>query len=694
MLRMSCRLGLILLAAVPLAAQQAVPSIAQLDGAPFAGGLVTSPTTASVAWVVNARGVRNVYVAEGPTWQGRSATSFTEDDGQDITSLVYSADGRSVYFVRGGGPNRAGELPNPANNPSGAEQAIWVARLGGTSAERVAEGSELAPARDGLAFVRRGQIYWLPTGGAKAEPTMLFASRGSQQQLRWSPDGTRLAFRSNRGTHGFVGVFDVAAKRITWMTPSTDDDSEPAWSRDGTRVAFLRIPYEKRRMMFVPIRSAQPWSILVGDARTGAAKVVWTASGGRGSAYREIVGAQQLQWGAADHIVFPWERDGWTHLYTVPASGGAAKLLTPGDGEVEFVAPTADGRRIVYNTNQGDIDRRHVRSVPVDGSAAPEQVTRGDGVEWNPVTASDGTVLVVRSSAREPAQAARIAGEAMTALAPQIMPADFPMAQLVVPRAVTIRAADGVLTHAQLFLPPNLKPGERRPAVIFLHGGSRRQMLLGWNYGSYYHHAYAMHQAMALRGAIVLQLNFRSGIGYGMEFREALRYGASGGSEYQDLAAAGRWLAARADVRRDRIGLWGGSYGGYLTAMGLTHDPQLFAAGVDIHGVHDWNVGIQTFLPAYNTLEDPAATALAFASSPLSRVSAWRAPVLVIHGDDDRNVRFIETQTLVSALRTRGVPVEQLVFPDEVHSFLRHASWQAASNATLDFFARHLGVGR
>ena len=156
------------------------------------------------------------------------------------------------------------------------------------------------------------------------------------------------------------------------------------------------------------------------------------------------------------------------------------------------------------------------------------------------------------------------------------------------------------------------------------------------------------------------------------------------------MVGAGLFLRARAEVDAARIGLWGGSYGGYLTAMGLARAPELFAAGVDIHGVHDWNVGIRTFVPSYNTLLDPAASGLARESSPMAFLDRWKAPVLVIHGDDDRNVSFAETVTLVEALRKRSVDVEQLIFPDEVHSFLRYQSWLAAYAATGEFFERRL----
>jgi dipeptidyl aminopeptidase/acylaminoacyl peptidase len=218
-------------------------------------------------------------------------------------------------------------------------------------------------------------------------------------------------------------------------------------------------------------------------------------------------------------------------------------------------------------------------------------------------------------------------------------------------------------------------------------------MLLGFHYGAYYHNAYALNQYLAAKGYVVLSVNYRSGIGYGLEFREALNYGATGASEFHDVVGAGLYLRSRADVDPDRIGLWGGSYGGYLTALGLARASDLFAAGVDIHGVHDWNVVVNNFVPSYDASKRQDFARLAYESSPMAHVDGWRSPVLVIHGDDDRNVPFSETVDLVEALRARGVEVEQLIFPDEVHSFLLHENWLRAYRATAEFFDRKLGSG-
>jgi len=682
------------LSAAPTAIAQ--PTVRQIDGAPFAATIVSARAANAVAFVLNARGVRNIWVKDSTLPDARQVTAFWQDDGQEISALAFSADGRTLYFVRGSGPNRAGENPNPTSDPNGAEEAIWRVRLDGTPAVRLFEGSTPTPAPRGanVAFLRRGAIWLATAAGDSMRTAPLFKMRGSAGSMRWSPAGDQLAFVSNRGTHSFVGAYTLASRTLRWMAPSTDSDNAPVWSPDGTRIAFLRMPYAPRQLLFRATRSAEPWGIMVADAATGQAREIFRASEGRGSAYWAIVAENQLFWMAGDRIVFPWERTGWVHLYSIAASGGQPSELTPGKGEVEFVSASRDGSKLIYNTNIGDIDRRHVMTVAPDGKSAPVETVRGEHIAWNAVESSAGGIYALVSDARMPAHAAMMATANGTSqwkqLAAESMPSDFPAASLVTPKAISFRATDGIETYGQLFMPPNATPGKKYPAVIFMHGGSRRQMLLGWNYGAYYHHAYAMNQAMALRGYIVVSLNYRSGIGYGMEFREALKQGATGGSEYADVVAAARWLGARGDVDRGRIGLWGGSYGGYLTAMGLTRNPELFKAGVDIHGVHDWNVGIQTFIPDYDVYANPVGTRTAFLASPLAQVARWRAPVLLVHGDDDRNVRFIETLTLIERLRAQRVPVEQLVFPDEIHGFLRHDSWMRAFESAIDFFGRRM----
>lgn len=689
------RRSIICAAALALVAGAHAQSRVTLDAllsAPFPSEIAPAPAGGRVAWVENARGARNVWIASSPDFTPRRLTSYSGDDGQEISSLAWSPDGRVVLYVRGGSPNRQGETPNPALSPQPPEQAIFAVEVGGANAapRRLATGSSPAVSGSGqVAYLSRGQVWTVDLAGTGA-PAQLFTIRGSARDLRWSPDGTRLAFVSARGDHSFVGIYDVKAKSLRYIDPSIDLDGNPSWSPDGTRLAFTRIPATRENLMFAPRREGLPWSIRVARVETGDSREVWRAEPGAGSVFQGLSARDQLMWGSGDVIVFPWERDGWLHLYSVPDGGGRPTLLTPGAFEVEHAALSPDRTRVVYSSNQDDPHRRHLWSVPVDGRAPPSPVTRGSGAEWMPAPVDDTTVVYFASTGRVPAHV-RVHRENETDRALQPLAARtpaFPADALIEPQPVTITAADGMEIPAQIFLPRDLAPGEKRPAVIFFHGGSRRQMLLAWHYLAYYHNTYALNQYLASRGYVVLSVNYRSGTGYGLEFREALNYGATGASEFQDVIGAGLYLKSRPDVDPDRIGVYGGSYGGYLTAHALARASDLFAAGVDIHGVHDWNVGIRTFRPDFDP--EPDIARRNFLASPLAYVDGWRSPVLLIHGDDDRNVAFSETVTLAEQLRRRGVEIETLVLPDEVHGFLRHDSWLRVLEAAAEFFDRRL----
>ncbi len=686
--------ALVLAAQAPTAQSPAAFSVDQVLSAPFPSGMAAAPTGQKVAWVFDIRGARNIWVAEGPAFAGRQLTTYQGDNGQEITNLGWTRDGGAIVFVRGGGANRQGENPNPSLESAGAEQAVWVVSAAGGEPRKlgVGTGPVVSPKGDVVAFVLRGQIW---TAGVSGTPPAAQAARtrGSAGTLRWSPDGTRIAFTSGRGDHAFIGVLDTRSKAVTYLDPSVDRDTEATWSPDGTQVAFIRQPVNSSVMMFTALREAEPWSIRAADASTGAAREVWRADRGTGSVFSGVTGPQ-LVWLASGHIAFPWEKTGWRLLYSVPTAGGQATLLTPGAFEVEDLSPSSDRRAIVYNSNQDDIDRRHVWRVTP--GQAPQALTSGTGIEWNPAPLGDGSgVAYFRSDARRTGQPTLMtAGGQARELAPGSIPSTFPMSALVAPQAVMVTATDGMQIPAQLFLPPSHKPGDRHPAAIFFHGGSRRQMLLGWNYRDYYHNAYGMNQYLASRGFVVLSVNYRSGIGYGLNFREAVNYGADGASEFNDVMGAGLYLRGRPEVDGSRIGLWGGSYGGFLTAHGLSRASDLFAAGVDIHGVHDWNVAIRHFQPDYNALARPEFARRAFDSSPMAFIDGWRSPVLVIHGDDDRNVSFSETVALVEKLRERQVHVEQLIFPDEIHGFLLHRNWVKAYEAAADFLGRQLKAGR
>ena len=680
----------VLLALALTARAQESFTLEKIISSPFPSAMTAAPRGNVVAWVFNAEGKRNIWVAAAPSWRARRVTGFTQDDGQDISELAFSPDGQTIVHVHGGPKNDAGEVPNPTSEPNGASQAVWAVAVAGGVPRRIDLGNSpaISPRGTSVAYVKDGQI-WLASLNGTAKPRQI-VTRGRNSSPVWLPDGRLLAFVSNRTTHSLITIYDVAKRTLRYVAPSVDRDGTPRWSLDGKSIAFVRMPARVPGEPLFDQERPNPWSIWIADVSTGDAHQVWRSTDGPEGSVPRMAGDALLQWAADDRLVFTSEQDGWQHLYSMPASGGEPVLLTPGECEYEQMTFTPGRREIVYSSNCGDIDRRHIWRVAVTGGA-PQQITPGDGIEWAPVVASGGKWLAYfASTARQPAipfVRPLGAGEARM-LAAQTLPKDFPSDKLVVPQQVIFNAPDGTPIHNQLFLPASCTAASKCPAVIFMHGGPMRQMMLGWHNRGYYHRAYALNQYLASRGYVVLAVNYRSGISYGRAFREAKDRGVRGASEYQDIYGAGLYLKGRAEVDGARIGLWGGSYGGYLTALGLARNSDLFAAGVDLHGVHNRTTGRSA------AGASPESRRLAWQSSPVADVEKWRSPVLLIHGDDDRNVDFAQTVELVARLRTQGVTFEQMVYPDDVHDFLLHRHWLEVYRAAAAFFDKHLKGNR
>ena len=682
-------------------------TVDQILAAPFPSELVAAPSGATIAWASYERGLRNIYVAEAPAFKPRRLTQYSQDDGQELTNVAFSGDGAYVIYVRGGdhGANWAAEgnlMPNPASSPVQQKMQVWAAPVDGGEPILVGEGDAPAPAPNSrrVAFVRDSRIWAGEIGGGEATP--LFFARGRNGSPAWSPDGRTLAFVSDREDHSFIGLYSGADAPIRYLAPGTSRDTRPVWSPDGRRVAFVRQPGRGGSRRPPLERTPQPWSIWVADARTAEGREVWRSGEALVDSIPRTLGGPNLNWADGDRLVFLSYHDGWPHLCSVPADGKTRPLLlTPGRFMVEWVAMAPDRRSVLYNANTGadahDIDRRHLFLVPVD-RAEPAPLTPGAGVEWSPLLTADGRWLVyLASDARRAAmpKARPVGGGEVIPIMADGVPADFPAERLVTPEPVIVTSPDGLEIHCQMF---RTRGGpERRPAIVFVHGGPPRQMLLGWHYGFYYSNTYALNQYLASRGFLVLSVNFRLGIGYGHGFHYPAEAGSRGASEYRDVLAAGRYLQSRPDVNPERIGIYGGSYGGYLTALALGRNSDVFAAGVDIHGVHNLVEPAPAELQAAAVVGDGLteddlrrAARVAWESSPVSAVGTWRSPVLLLHGDDDRNVEFEQTTDLARRLETKGVHVEQIVIPDDIHDFLLHRNWVRTGEATARFFERHL----
>ena len=699
-LRKSLVLAITLVLLTALAAAQGF-TLEQVMSSPFPNNLTSAEKAGRIAWVFNAKGVRNVWVADGPDFKNaRAVTHYNSDDGQAIASVRLTPDGKTALYVRGSEVNEAGEVANPQSLATPPKQQVWVVDVDGKGEPRLlgelgcpyedCEDLEVSPDGKHVAWATKKQIWMadIPEPGKEAkEGKQLFTARGNNGEPKWSPDGTKLAFVSDRGDHSLIGVYTLGAPEIRWMAPTFDADDLPRWSADGTKLAYIHHNGNRLAAPLIPIKP-NPWSIRVANVATGTAKDIWHSGAAERDSFPDLWEDVSFKYAAGGNIIFSSEQDGRNHLYRVSENGGPAERLTTGDFDVEDVMMTHDRRAILYSSNEGDIERRHLWRIDLS-DWKPKQLTKGETAEWSPIDAA-GQVVCLGSSATSPAMPYRVTGSGREMLAADQLPKDFPSNELVTPQTVTFPSADGRFTiHGQLFVPRGrTQPG---PALIFVHGGPIRQMLPAFHYMDYYHNAYAMNQYLASRGYVVLSVNYRLGIMYGRDFREVPDGVWRGASEYQDVVGGAHYLATLPTVDKAKLGIWGGSYGGLLTALALARNSDLFAAGVDFHGVHDWSA----FLPQWTTTAKnapdlEAARKLAFESSADASIDTWRSPVLLIQGDDDRNVPVSQTVDLAQRLRDRGVQFDQIIYPDEIHDFLTWRTWISAYHSTADYFDHKL----
>jgi dipeptidyl aminopeptidase/acylaminoacyl peptidase len=666
-------------------------TMASVVAAPFIYPPVPSADGKSLAYLTREARDRNVYFLRLGQAARRIAT-YPDDDGRDLSDVAVSNSGGAVAYVRGASVNRQGDSPNPTSVADMPQRQVWIVGTDGDMPRLLGAGRDpmFAPDDSRVLWREHGAIWaaMLQWSGHRlvgvGEPREFLT--GTRSGLRFSPDGTKVAYE--RGSA--IEIHDFASHVSVVIPHGNDTDLGPVWSPDGKRLVFRREPSDSPGLernicgggerYCGPMLSTQPWALMVVDAANPQPRKVWQAHAGVGSVYYPLdqdyaAGEHggQLFWSADDRIGFVWEADGWRHLYSVPVAGGDAIRLTDGDGEVEAAALSLDRTRIVYATNIGDLGRRHLASVRLDGGPA-QSLTGGEKSQWAPTPLAGGRIAYIAAGWADPPQVRVRSSNGSTQAAglPRI-PASFPGPLLVKPQLVEFPASDGQVAFGQLFVPEHANGC----AIVFSHGGIKRQMLPGFHYMDAYQYLYEMNQYLAGRGCVVLSVEYRSSIMRGEAFRDAPGWGFSGNSEIRDFVGAAHYLLARPDVDPRRgVGIYGLSWGGYMTAEALALHSDLYTVGFDMAGVHE--------------TADPAGKEF----SAMSQLEGWKSPVYLVQGDDDMNVDFNDGTVLARAMQRKKPEVElrQEAVPGQTHD-LYQTYEQLVETYTKgsEFLIRHLG---
>jgi dipeptidyl aminopeptidase/acylaminoacyl peptidase len=406
------------------------------------------------------------------------------------------------------------------------------------------------------------------------------------------------------------------------------------------------------------------------------------------------------------------DESGWDSLYLISTSGGTTHRIT-GDGEeVRRYSWSPDSRRLAFDTNRSHPGQRHLAVADVSDPARPRVsvLTEGRGTNIQPSGAGgfgllheqggwspDGRKLVYQHTdpRRSPdlfwIDTAEGEPHELTRSLPPAVDAD----QLIEPELVRYPARDGREVPAYLFVPRDLDRLDRsrkHPAILWIHGDGIAQNYDGWHYRRDYGVYYGFHQLLAQQGYVVLAPDYRGSVGYGREWR-LLPYRDLGGGDYEDVADSVPYLESLLYVDADRIGVWGLSYGGFLTLQALTRDPELYRCGIDVAGVQDFRDWYRD--PGGNwiggRLGDPQESPAAYLqAAPIERIARISRPLLVLHGTADVNVPFLESVKLVDRLTKEGKDYEFVMYPGEFHYFHREHVLRDFFGRVTAFFAKHL----
>ena len=610
---------------------------------------------------------------------------FMLPQGQAVTSLTLAPDGARVVAVVG--------EPATGSKPTIVPNYVTDAAYTEDIPSRTKVGDSQSRSRMALVSVETGEVKWVDHGQrVEVAPRVQTRTEQNATEQAQREQGTAATQQQQSGAQArppappaqpTPAAQQTSAQQTeaTAQTPEREVQlSQIQWSEDGSRAAMLaRAADNKDR-----------W-VLSLDPATGKTRVLARV---HDDAWVGGPGAFTLGWLADNRrIYFVSERDGFAHLYAVAADGGEPAQLTSGRFEVSDVRLSADKTKFYFTSSEGSFFERHLYSMPVAGGPRT-RLTTMRGHNQATVSPDEQLLAVVHSYSNRPPelyiQANRPAPppDAKQPVAARVTESPTPewlSYKWIDPPVVSFRARDGATVHARLYKPEGFRRGG--PAVIFVHGAGYLQNVHKW--WSTYYREYMFHHLLMERGYAVLDIDYRGSAGYGRDWRTGI-YRHMGDKDLKDHVDGARYLAAEHGVDPRRIGIYGGSYGGFITLMAMFTEPGVFAAGAALRPVTDWAHYNHPYTA--NILNTPQADLEAYRrSSPIYHAAGLRGALLICHGMVDTNVHFQDSVRLAQRLiELRKENWELAVYPVEDHAFERPTSWADEYKRILKLFSDHL----
>jgi dipeptidyl aminopeptidase/acylaminoacyl peptidase len=566
---------------------------------------------------------------------------FTLQARQTVASLQLSPDEKYVMAAI----NEAGDGVKTTIVPNYVTESVYTEDIPG----RTKVGDRQPRTRIGILSVETGEVKWVDHGQKEKPPTT-------------PPQETTKAEIPKEGGENRPSRPPAERERDVQL-------SQPVWSEDGTKaVVYARAGDNKDR-----------W-ILALDPPTGKTRVIVDL---HDDAWVDGPGAFSLGWIKGDRdVYFQSERTGYSQLYTVSYDGGEPRALTSGSWEIDRAELSKDKSRFYLTTSEADPGERQLYEISADGGART-RITTESGSHAVSISPDERWIADVYSYTNKPpelyVQENRPGAKARKlTTSPAAEFWTYPWLDVPI---VTFPARDGATLRARFYKPPSFKKGG--PAVIFVHGAGYLQNVHHW--WSSYSHEYMFHHLLMERGFAVLDIDYRGSAGYGRDWRTAI-FRHMGGKDLDDHVDGAKWLVAQQGVDPKRIGIYGGSYGGFITLMAMFTQPDVFAAGAALRPVTDWaqyNHGYTS-----NILNVPQSDPEAYRqSSPIYFANGLKGALLICHGMVDTNVHFQDTVRLVEKLiELRKENWELAVYPVENHGFVEPSSWADEYKRILRLF--------